>query len=132
MSKIVYVDSSCCHQKNKFSWAVVGKNIREGGSVTKEGINSGYCELYAVYQALQHVGNTDAIIFCDNAFVVRILNKSKKQFEYLLKSNNYRPDKDFLRTVYDLYQDLGNVSVRKINRKANKKADKLARSFKNW
>lgn len=129
----LYVDACCCHQKNKFSWAVIGKNIRDGGCVTKEGVNSGYSELYAVYQALQLVeSDTDAIIFCDNAFVVRILNKSRKQFEYLLKSNYYRPDKDFIHTVYDLYHDLGNVRVMKINRKDNKKADKLAKSFKNW
>lgn len=130
--KQLYVDACCCHQKKKFSWAVIGKNIRKGGSITQEKINIGYCELYAVYQALQLVENTGAIIFCDNEFVVSILNKSRKKFEWLLKYKKYRIDKEFIRTVYDLYHDRENVSVMKINRNDNKLADKLARSFKNW
>ena len=132
MSEVVYVDACCCHQKNKFTWAVIGENIRQGGSITQEKINIGYCELYAVYQALHLVGNKDAIIFCDNEFVVTILNKSRKKFEWLLKYKKYRINKDFLRTVYDLYHDCENVLVMKINRNDNKRADKLAKTFKNW
>lgn len=132
LSEVVYVDACCCHQKDKFSWAVISENIRKGGSITQEKINTGYCELYAVYQALIMLENRNAIIFCDNEFVVTILNKSRKKFDWLLKYKKYRIDKDFLRTVYDLYNSHENVIVKKINRKDNKRADKLARSFKNW
>ena len=134
MSEVFYVDACCCHQANKFSWAVIGENIRKGGSVTQERINTGYCELYAVYQALQFVKKKDSTItiFCDNNFVVSILNRSRKSFEWSMKYRKYRIDKDFIRKVYDLYHNCENVLVMKINRKDNKMADKLARSFKDW
>jgi len=134
MSEVLYVDACCSHQANKFSWAIVGENIQKGGSVTQEKINSGYCELYAVYKALQFVENTDSIItiFSDNNFVVSILNRSRKSFEWSMKYRKYHINKDFIRNVYELYHNCENVLVMKINRKDNKIADKLARSFKNW
>lgn len=128
--KHYYVDACCCHQHNKFSWAIFSEDIQEGGSITQEKINTGYCEMYAVYQALLRIES--GIIFCDNEFVVRILNTSRKQFEFLMKYRKYKINKDFLCTVYDLYHDRKNVILMKVNRKDNKEADKLARSFKNW
>ena len=133
MSEVLYVDACCCHQADKFSWAVVGEKISKGGNKERQDINIGYCELYAVYQALLLVKDyVPTTIFTDSQFVVSILNSSREMFEWKMEHKNYHMNKDFIRNVYNLYQKMDNVLVMKINRNENKIADKLARSFKDW
>lgn len=133
MSEVLYVDACCCHQADKFSWGIVGENISKGGSIERQGINSGYSELYATYQALLCTkDNVQTTIFTDNAFVVNILNSSREKFEWKMSHKNYHINKDFIRNVYNVYQKLDNVLVMKIHRSDNIVADKLARSFKDW
>ena len=64
LSEVLFVDACCCHQANKGSWAVVGENVCQSGVMTCENgrVNSDYCELYAIYQALKIPGKKQTVI----------------------------------------------------------------------
>lgn len=120
-----YTDACCKHQDNVGSWAVVGMNDCYTGLVSSgEGkVNSGFCELYAVYQALK-IADKDkqTIIYNDNQGVVNWLNKDKCN-----KHTGRENYKELLKKVHPFYHSLDNVKVVYISRKQNKVADKLAR-----
>lgn len=120
-----YVDACCNHHINRGTWAVIHGDKTYTGMVKphKGRVNSGYCELYAVYQALQLTDDEKkTIIYNDNKGVVQLLNK-----EECYKKTGRPNYNELLRIVHPLYHNLMNVKVCKVGRKENRVADYLAK-----
>lgn len=123
--KRLYVDASCDYRNNVCGYAIVGDGIQKSGIVSCDvgRVNSGYCELYAVYQALQLINDNKRVnIYTDNEGLVRWLRK-----DVCDKKNGRQNYNELLRVVHPFYHKLKNVRIYKINRKHNKIADKLAK-----
>lgn len=129
MVRRLYVDASCDYHNNMCGWAIVGENIqRSGVSSCETGrVNSGYCELCAVYQALQLINDNERTnIYTDNQGLVQLL-----RHDICDKKNGRQNYNDLLKIVHPFYHSMKNVYIYKISRKHNKVADKLARKALN-
>ena len=80
--KKIYVDGACCHQRKQGSWAVITDDKNYTGGLNKKDINSEYCELFAIREALSISYNyaDDIVIFTDNN-VAENLNKTAIDFK---------------------------------------------------
>lgn len=136
MERHIYVDGSCCHQKHKGSWAVVDEKNEYSGTLEKLDLDSEYCELFAIYQALllSRFDTGRVVIHSDNPAVVN-LNKSMPDFYKRVKKQGKKQLKNryLLDEVYRTYNSVHNVQIKQINRRNNKRADRLAkRTLKNY
>lgn len=115
--KQFYTDASCKHKRGIGSWAVVQGDKYWSGIIRGEKLRSGYCELYAIREALKIANNTNAIIYNDNP-CVHLLNREEGYIEKKLTKSKHK-DKEMLKEVYDLYNSMTNVVICKISRKDN-------------
>ena len=96
--KHIYVDGSCCHQKHKGSWAVIDEENEYSGALEKLDLDSEYCELFAIYQALllSRFDTSRVVIHSDNPAVVN-LNKSIPDFYRRVKRQGRKQLKNLSR-----------------------------------
>lgn len=88
-------------------------------------MNSGYCELYGIREALKIASGDNAVIYNDNPFVNN-LNKCSVEFNERVRRKRYK-DNGLLSEVYDLYNQYPSVRLEKVKRKRVRVADNLAR-----
>lgn len=132
MSILFFTDACCSSYNNIGSWAVVTPDRCYSGLISgyecNDGLSVGYCELVAVEQAIRLARNNDVLIYCDNKGVVSRLNKIDVNSNFGKTSYNV-----LMKRVHYMYNNMNNVKVRKISRKDNRTADKLAReTMKEW
>ena len=129
--KEIYVDGACRHREGIGAWAVVAGDNYYSGILKRNGLDSVYCELFAIRQALiitrKYLEKT--IIFTDNN-AVKNLHKSRVDFQRVLQRKSKRrkiKNKSILSNVYRIYKSSPNVEIKQISRQDNFEADGLVK-----
>lgn len=125
MTKKFYVDACCNRFYELGSYAIVCGEEHYTGLIHGKNLNSGYCELYGIREALYRTKNQNAIIYNDNT-CVNNLNLSTEKFEKKFKKRRLK-DNGLLKEVFILYNNYPNVKIDLVNRKRVRVADYLAR-----
>ena len=135
----VYTDGSYSNQAKVGAWAVWSKDFIDSGVLPYKS-SSGYCEMYAVYEALMYTrfGYDIVNIHTDSTYV--IIHCERKIYEYA--DNNWRHSKnrkiknlELLKEVYFLLKDMDVrfYKVKSHKDKHNIFVDKLAnRKQREW
>lgn len=136
----VYTDGSYSNQAQVGAWAIWSKDFTDSGVLPYRS-SSGYCEMYAVYEALVYTrfGYDMVNIHTDSTYVIS--HCERKIYEYAKndwKPNGSRksiPNEDLLKEVYDMLKDM-NVMFYKVKSHKNKHnilVDRLAnRKQREW
>ena len=129
--KKIYVDGACRHREGIGAWGVVVGDNYYSGILKRKGLDSVYCELFAIRQALIITRKylEKAIIFTDNN-AVENLHKSKVDFQRVLQRKGKKrkiKNKSILSNVYRIYKSSPNVEIKQISRQDNFRADGLVK-----